>query len=152
MHENEIKIVDLPPMRTVSFLGFSDSPEIDAITSANAWLKSQGLLKKGAYRHFGFNNPPPSPGSQMYGYEVWILPKEGIPDDDQVEIKEFQGGLYAVTLCDNTDSIERDWLKLAAWCDSSRYHRGAHQWLEEILDPPREINELSFHLYLPIVS
>ena len=109
-----------------------------------------GPIKKGAYRSFGFNNPNPSAGSPKYGYEIWILPEGDLPEDDQTEIVEFPGGLYAVGPCNNLETIGADWQKLVAWRDTSEYQQANHQWLEEVLDPPVEIAELRFLLYLPI--
>jgi hypothetical protein len=137
-------------MRVASFYGFSETPENDAHAKTDAWLKAHGLDKKGAFRHFGFNNPNPSAGSPKYGYEIWILPEGKLPEDGDAEIKEFPGGLYAVGPCSGLETIGQDWQKLVAWRDSSEYQCGKHQWLEEILDPPVSLEDLSFHLYLPI--
>jgi DNA gyrase inhibitor GyrI len=150
MSDFEVKIVELPAMRVASFFRYSETPEIDAITDANTWLKSRGLYKKDAYRHFGFNNPGPSPGSSKYGYEIWILPEGGLPEDEEVETKDFPGGLYAVGTCDSVNSIGEDWQRLFAWRDASSYQWGNHQGLEEVLNPPVEIKDLRFLLYLPI--
>lgn len=150
MTEFEVRIVELPPMKVASFLGYSESPETDAIAMADNWLKSHGLYKKGTYRNFGFNNPNPSPGSPKYGYEIWIMPEDGLPEDDEAEVKEFPGGLYAVAPCSSVETIGEDWQKLVAWRDTSEYQHGEHQWLEEIIDPPVEIKDLRFLLYLPI--
>jgi len=150
MSEFEVKIVELPRMRVASFYGFSEHPEDDASTAANKWLHKHGLLKKGAYRDFGFNNPNPSAGSPKYGYEVWILPNGEMPEDDETEYKEFAGGLYAVGKCNGLETIGQDWQKLNAWRDASEYQCSEHQWLEEVLDPPVELKDLRFLLYLPI--
>jgi DNA gyrase inhibitor GyrI len=150
MSDMEVKVVELPPMRVASFYGFSESPETVAHDAAEKWLKDHGLYKKGTYRNFGFNNPSPSAGSPKYGYEVWIVPNGELPEDGDTEIKEFAGGLYAVGLCKGLETIGEDWQKLVAWRDTSEYHCGKHQWLEEVLNPPLDIEELRFHLYLPI--
>jgi DNA gyrase inhibitor GyrI len=150
MSEKEVKIVELKPMKVAKFYGFSETPENDAFTAADKWLKDHGLQKKGAYRNFGFNNPNPSAGSPKYGYEVWILPNDGLPDDGNTEIVEFPGGLYAVSLCSNLDTIGADWQKLVAWRDTSEYQHASHQWLEEVIDPPVSVEELRLLLYLPI--
>lgn len=150
MKVSEMNIVELAPMQVIKFYGFSETPEEDATTAANTWLQAQGLLKKNAYRSFGFNNPNPSAGSPNYGYEIWILPNDGIPEGTDAEIKDFVGGLYAVASCENLDSISADWQKLVAWRDTSEYQSANHQWLEEVFNPPTEIADLRFLLYLPI--
>ena len=150
MSEFEVQIVELPPMKAAAFPAYSETPEIDAIMSANNWLKSNDIFKKGAYRQFGFNNPSPSPGSLSYGYEVWIFPNDELPIDMNVSIKEFSGGLYAVSLCSTIDTVEKIWEQLFNWRETSEYQPGEHQWLEEMLDPPVEIEELRLLLYLPL--
>ena len=149
MENFEVKIVSLAPMKAASFYGFGTTPEMMAHESAKEWLTKQKLLKKNAFRNFGFNNPNPSAGSPNYGYEVWIVPTEGLPDDHAAKEISFEGGLYAVAYCPSLDVIGEIWQKLVAWRDSSEYERAQHQWLEE-LHNPWEFKEDRFDLYLPI--
>jgi DNA gyrase inhibitor GyrI len=153
MNDLEIKIVSLPPMKAVKFYGFGQSPENLAHEAANQWLEEQKLLQTKAFRHFGFNNPNPSEGSPNYGYEIWIVPEQWIPQDDGAKEVEFDGGLYAVAHCPSLEVIGEVWQNLVAWKDSSQYISGKHQWLEELIQP-WEINrteaDLQFFLYLPI--
>ena len=127
------------------------APEHEAHSKAIEWLKAHDLYREGAYRSFGFNNPNPSSGSPNYGYEVWILPTDGLPKDHGAKELDFKGGLYGVGLCPSLDVIGEVWQKLAAWRDSSEYQPAPHQWLEEELnhfDPNRP--GYQFNLYLPI--
>ena len=151
METFEVKMISLPPMKAASFYGFGESPEHEAHQQAYTWLKEQGLLEDGAYRNFGFNNPSPSAGSPNYGYEVWVVPTNGLPPNHGAKEIDFPGGLYAMGYCPSLDVIGEVWQKLVAWRDASEYQHASHQWLEEEYDhwnPDRTGNR--FDLYLPV--
>ncbi len=69
-----VSIVQLPPMRVISAYGYGPQPEDLAHAQMRAFMQAQGLLPEYGtkYRHFGFNNPSPAPGSPNYGYEIWV--------------------------------------------------------------------------------
>ncbi len=73
MSKLDVQIVRLEPMRVASAYGFGTSPEEIAHEKMQTFLKAKNLLDGYGtkYRHFGFNNPNPSPGSPNYGYEIW---------------------------------------------------------------------------------
>lgn len=54
-----------------------------------------------------------------------------------IEIKQFDGGLYAVTRCKvggkPSETIPACWKQMVLWQEDSPYRRGNHQWLEEHL-------------------
>lgn len=152
MNTLDVRIVTLDPMRVASVLGFGPSPEIAAWQKLAQWAEPRGLLA-GADRPriFGFNNPSPSPASPNYGYELWIEAGPELESDDQVQIKQFDGGLYAVTRCQGVETITETWKQLVAWLAASPYRQAHHQWLEEHLtatDTPPE--ELILDLYAPV--
>jgi len=150
MGELEVRIVRLEPLHVASALGYGESPEELAWKKILAWAKSEGLLEDlTAVRFFGFNNPDPSPASPNYGYEQWITVGPEVEAQGEIEIKDFSGGLYAVTRCQGIPSISATWKKLVAWLEDSPYERAHHQWLEECL-PPLEDNV--FDLYAPIAE
>ena len=106
-----------------------------------------------APRFFGFCNPNPSPGSPNYGSEPWMTVGPEVAGGAGVEIKEFAGGLYAVTRCEDLQTITDTWHRLATWCEGSLYVMGQHQWLEECFTPGVErIEDYVFDLYLPIAE
>jgi len=154
MSEIDVRIVRLEPMRVAAVLGFGASPEGLAWDKMLAWLKETQLLEDGQpHRFFGFNNPSPSAGSPNYGYEVWVTVDEHVQAGGEVSLKDFQGGLYAVTHCKAVENIYPTWQKLARWGAESRYHMASHQWLEEhfgMLEVAPE--ELVLDLYLPIAE
>jgi AraC family transcriptional regulator len=157
MSDPDVRIVELTPMRVVSFLGFGESPEQLAWDKLIAWATPRGLLDdRNKHRLFGFNNPNPSAGSPNYGYEVWIVvdPKREAEADEK--ILDFEGGLYAVTECvvpkGDFDVIGATWKKLVAWREDSKYQCGAHQWLEESLPESPPGTEFVLELYLPIAE
>lgn len=150
MNDLDVRIVRLEPMRVATALGFGESPEAQAWEMILAYAAAKGL-DPSAQRFFGFNNPNPSHGSPHYGYEQWVTAGAGLDGEDGVQIKEFDGGLYAVTRCEGVESLPATWQRLVLWCEDSRYHQAHHQWLEECLTPPGLPPEaMVFDLYLPI--
>ena len=156
MENIDIRIITLPPMRVASFYDFSASPETEAWKKAVSWAKSRGYWQEPpATRIFGFNNPDPSAGSPNYGYEFWLTIGPDQPSDNEMKIKEFSGGLYAVSRCevptDPWESIPAAWGKLVKWMESSHYNHGNHQWLEEHLTrSDTNVSGFVLDLYLPI--
>ena len=120
-----------------------------------AFVISKGLDNDGqTHRYLGFNNPSPTPGSPNYGYEQWITVGPEVEPDNDIKIKQFGGGLYAITRC-KLERITEAWQELAAWREKSPYGFGHHQWLEDSLTPPLEgeiTGEAEFDLYLPIAE
>ncbi|MEA3327937.1 MAG: GyrI-like domain-containing protein [Chloroflexota bacterium] len=155
MSELDVRIVKLEPMRVASFLGFGESPEELAFEKLFAWAKPKELLvEPGKNRLFGFNNSNPSKGSPNYGYEVWIVIGPDVAAERDMEIKAFEGGLYAVTQCvvpkGQFEVIGDTWKKLVTWREDSKYKCGNHQWLEESLPMNLPDTEFVLDLYLPI--
>ena len=150
MSNLDVRIVNLEPMHVAAAYGFGTNPEEQAWNKLLAWLKAKGVDAK-AQRFFGFNNPSPSAGSPNYGYEQWVITGSEVEADGEIKIKDFSGGLYAVTRC-KLSHIGEVWQQLAAWRESSRYQAGQHQWLEEGLTPPIDgfSEEAELDLYLPI--
>lgn len=149
----DVSIVTLEPMRVASVRAVSESPETDAWKKMRAWAELKGLLEDPeAHPVFGFNNPDPSPGQKEYGYEFWIRIGPDIKPEGEIQVKDFAGGLYAVTPCrveDPFKDIPKTWEKLAEWVKSSKYKFGTHQWLEKhVWEAPYE--ELVLDLYCPI--
>ncbi len=132
MNTLDVRIVTLDPMRVASVLGFGPSPEPVAWEKLAAWAGPRGLLAgSDRPRIFGFNNPSPSPASPNYGYELWIEVGPEVESDDQVQVKQFDGGLYAVTRCQGVETITDTWKQLVARLAASPYRQAHHQWLEE---------------------
>ena len=155
MSELDARIVHLEPMWVASAYGFGSSPEIDAWTQLLAWADRRGLGDRLAAHHFfGFNNPDPSPGSPNYGYEQWMTVSLDTEPGNEVEIKEFAGGLYAVAQFKDLNNIGRVWRELVEWCEDSPYQLAHHQCLEELLTPFRGTapEDYVFNLYLAIAE
>lgn len=153
----EVRIVELAPMRVASFLGFGESPEVEAWEKLFAWAKPRGLLDDSEqHRLFGFNNPDPSAGSPNYGYETWIVLDPGAEPESAERVLSFDGGLYAVTRCEvpkgRFEVIGATWKKLVTWREDSKYKGGTHQWLEENLWTDLPDTEFVLDLYLPIAE
>ena len=147
-------IVELKPIRVASAHGFGPSPEGIASEKLLSWAKKKGFMESpGMPLFFGFDNPVPSPGSPNYGYDLWMKVDAGVKAEGDVEIKDFPGGLYAVTRFKGLDNIGPTWKKLVAWRETSQYKPAHHQWLEELLVPAgTPLEEYIFNLYLPIAE
>jgi len=161
MQNLDIRFIELEPIHVVSFLAFGPSPELDAWQKLAVWIEAHGLAGKFAsHRFFGFNNPDPTPASPNYGYEQWMTVDASFESDAETTVKEFSGGLYAVTRCISVDQIFDTWQKLVTWREDGPHQPAYHQYLEECLTPevflpvsgsPR-ILEAAFDLYLPVGS
>ena len=152
----DVRIVDLPPMRVASALGYGTNPEDLACQKISRFARKLGLEPGDAgYRTFGFNNPNPSKGSPNYGYEIWLVVGSDVKAEDPIEIKDVPGAKYAVTRFTGLSHIGEVWRGLVAWFEDSPYTRPPN-WctcLEEILnlaetDPEKWV----FDLYLAIAA
>ena len=161
MAELDVRIVLLEPMRVVSFRAVSETPENDAWEKTRAWAEPMGLLDDlESHPVFGFNNPDPSPDRKEYGYEFWIRVDPGFEPEGGVEVKEFEGGLYAVTACRLKEEASSEffraegylesWKNLYDWVEASRYRSGSHQGLEKPRDPRASEEDLVLDLHYPI--
>ncbi len=155
MSDINVRIVRLEPQHVAMSYGFGAGPEPIAWDKLFAFIRAKGLDKdQEAHRYFGFNNPSPAPGSPNYGYEQWITVDPEVQGDGEIQIKDFGGGLYAVTRC-QLAKITDVWMQLVGWREKSRYRPANHQWLEEAISDPlkQEIGgETEFDLYMPIAE
>jgi DNA gyrase inhibitor GyrI len=158
MSNLDVRIVNLEPIRVVSFHGFGREPEHAAWQKLVAWAEPKGYLAdKEAHRIFGFNNPNPSPGSPNYGYEFWITVGSEVESNGEVTVKEFPGGLYAVARCEVNnapgETIPATWKNLVTWREASPYKMGNHQWLEKHIRLGDILKgEFDLDLYMPIAE
>jgi DNA gyrase inhibitor GyrI len=161
MSNLDVRIVRLESSRVVAAYAFGSSPEMHAWEGLLSWAKAKGLLNAPnaltVPRFFGFKNPVPDPGSPNYGYEQWMTVAPDLTADvtanSEVQVKEFSGGLYAVTRC-RLSEIRETWKRLTEWNEEGPYRLAHHQWLEECLNPPVMGTErdLVYDLYLPIAK
>ncbi len=153
MNELEVRIERLEPMRIASVRVVSETPEREAWSKMREWAEPLGLLddiEKNPV--FGFNNPSPAPDRREYGYEFWIRIDPDIDPGDDIQIKEFPGGLYAVTKCSllGDPNILETWKLLWEWVMVNKYeHRRTHE-LEKHLNPLSPEEDLILDLFLPI--
>lgn len=152
MDELSVRITRLEPMRVAATLGFGPNPEIEAWEKLLKWASAHGLLDR-PHRFFGFNNPNPVPGSPDYGYEQWMTIGSEVDADADVEIKNVEGGLYAVLPCNGIATITEDWGRLFDWVEAGPHQIDDRPCLEELLTPPeRPYEEYVFDLYLAITD
>ncbi len=134
MSTPDVKIIELEPLHIAGFHSFGTEPESGAFAKLKAWLtKHDRMATVHEQRIFGFNNPSPSTGSPNYGYEVWITVEPELEAEDEMEVKDFEGGLYAILACqvESGEEIPDHWQQLLNWLAASPYNQATHQWLEE---------------------
>ena len=128
----DVRIVCIPALTVAAYRAVSETPEEDCGRVFNPYVLENNLHKRAGYRHFGFNNPSPSAGNPVYGYEMWVT----IPDELEVPepfVREtFPGGLYA-SISTRMNEIGERWRLLHNWCKSSETYDAdfSFQWLEE---------------------
>lgn len=155
LSKHEVRIIKLPPLRVAAYRAESEQPENDAWSKLSKWKKENNINIGKQARQFGFNNPNPQEGTPVYGYEVWEVVDEDVAGTDEITIKQFEGGIYAVTTATADDpylDISRRWNQLYQWVMDSEYTPSDHQWLEENLPTVFNENSTSFQLdlYFPI--
>jgi DNA-binding transcriptional MerR regulator len=116
-----VRIVRLPAMAIASYRAESETPENDCSKVFNKFVLENNLHKRDGFRNFGFNNPSPSDGSPIYGYEMWVT----VPDDLNVPKpfvkKQFSGGLYA-SISTQMNEIGERWKLLYDWCKNNEQY------------------------------
>jgi DNA gyrase inhibitor GyrI len=158
MSNLDVRTVTLEPIRVASFHGFGKEPEHEAWQKLVAWAEPKGYLAdEETHPIFGFDNPHASPGSPNHGYEFWIAVGPEVESNGDVTVKEFAGGLYAVTHCEVKnapyETIPTMWQKLVAWREDSPYKMGNHQWLEKHISIGDILNDqFDLDLYMPIAE
>ncbi len=145
-----VQIERLEPMRVAATAITSKSPEDDAIHTLLDWARPQGLLDRD-FRFFGYDNCQPYPN---HTYTTWLTVGKDVDPSGAVRIRDFTGGLFAMTEIQGVEQIAPCWKQLLQWCMEQGYQIGAQPGLEECLDilsdlPP---NEMRFRLYLPIIQ
>lgn len=132
-----VEVVNLEPMRVAYYRAVGTGPEDEAFKVMNEWAAKEGLMGRPGTRFFGFNNPNPSPGSPVYGYEVWVTVPGDVRGGGDVRVKDVPGGLYAVGTTAplfHGHEIPIAWQEVGAWMRANKRAMGQHQWLEEHLN------------------
>jgi hypothetical protein len=106
---NILKITQIGPGKVASFhIKDSLRPEDEVFRLFQSWAGTSGLLESHRFVPvFGFNNPW-GPQGKPRGYEIWcFLDRLGQLDLSGVTVKDFPGGLFAVTTIPGIDLISR---------------------------------------------
>ena len=129
---DNVRIVKLPEMMVASYCAESATPEGDCSKVFNKFVLENNLHKRDGYRFFGFNNPSPSEGNPIYGYEMWVTIPNDFTVPEPLVKKQFIGGLYA-SISTRMNEIGERWQLLYNWCkDNDKYDTDfSFQWLEE---------------------
>lgn len=92
----DVRIIYLPPSKIAAYRYIGDSPEDVAKKVIYTFIRESNLPEiKPDFRLYGFNNPSPQEGQKEYGYEFWVTIPEDMEVKTPIEIKQFDGGLYA---------------------------------------------------------
>jgi len=148
----DVRIERLPPMRVAWVCSVGGSPEQDAWRQLRAWAGPAGLLADPiAHPVFGFNNPAAAAGVPEYGYELWIGVDAEHQPPEPIGVKQFEGGVYAVTSCTLGPQMPERWKALLRWVHSSqhRWRRTTHE-LEHLVDPLAAPEAMTVELCLPV--
>ena len=90
---------------------------------------------------------------QDYGYEMWVAVDALVQPPEGLGVKEFAGGLYAVTSCRlaPASGVPERWKALLRWVHTSPYtwRRTTHE-LERVRNPLAPGDEVVLDLYLPV--
>jgi DNA-binding transcriptional MerR regulator/DNA gyrase inhibitor GyrI len=149
---SDIRIIELKPMKVAWYRAESESPEQDAWETMLKWVEKNGIKDLPTTRFFGFDNPSPTQGKSVYGYEVWVTIPDDFKGSEEVQIKSFEGGLYAVTNTSYKDfDIQQKWQMLIKWVEKSEFDFDSRQCLEETISIGQfERGNIQLDLYLPV--
>jgi DNA gyrase inhibitor GyrI len=136
---SEVEISHLPAMRVAAHCRVSQSPEEEGQEYMRRWLVGQKI--SGPVRLFGFDIEvsPQEAEAGWRGYETWMAVPEHASASQEVVIKHFPGGLYAVMKIFNPfedpfEWIPAGWQKLAEWVDAhDQYAAEDRLGLEELV-------------------
>lgn len=134
----QVRILRLEPMRVAYSHAVGAQPEAASWEKLERWARAAGLMDGVVpYRIFGHNNPSPSGGNPVYGYDFLMAVDAEVRPEGEIAVKQMPGGLYATALCPlgkgDGSHIPAAWMSLHRWVEASPYRRGSHQWLEERL-------------------
>ena len=148
MNNLQVHLERLPAMRVAHICVQGETPEGDAIEKITAWAKSKGIT--GNFRLFGYDNCQPYPN---HIYTTWLTVGPDVEASDGVGVKDFPGGLFAVTHVTGAGNIARTWDKLVQWAQDAGHRLGRNPGLEEIISPPDvPESELRLDLFLPLAE
>lgn len=139
---NVLEITRLEPCKVASFhVKDSLTPEADVFKLFRNWAEANGLLERHRFLPvLGFNNPW-GPEGKPRGYEIWsFLEGLGEVDLSDVTVKNFPGGLFAVTTIPGIDVIPEYAQQLRVAIDAHpRYATAYPEKYQYDVDPSPEL-------------
>ena len=146
---DDVRILQLPPMRTAAFSCVGASPEEAAMEAVLAWMEKSGLL--GTMRLFGYNTEPyPSADSPEYGFGFCACIPESIEIPAPLTEKRLPGGTYAV-VSEYQGDPSFGWKRVGELLQDSEWewaHDGGRPCLEEHI--AREGGGFFIPLWFPV--
>jgi len=111
----------LDAMRAVIFHSFSNTPDVDAWSKAEAWAKDKGILNSDSnIRIFG-RNIYPTENPEPHGYGIYITIPPNTKVESEIPVRSIPGGLYVVTKCNGPEEMSIMWPGLWKWVENSEY-------------------------------
>ena len=151
--QSDVTIVKIPKRQVAHCRSVSRSARKDAWKKITNWAKVHDLeLDPESTPLFGIDNPPPSLPYIEYAHECIVPVSEDISNsyDEDVEIEDQQGGIYAVTTTclSQTEQVKNE---LCEWCEKHGYDTSQKECLQEYIDPAHEPHENTLvNLYIPL--
>lgn len=155
----------LPPLTVASCHVVGNEPpgpELRGWARLLAWAEREGFITgQNEHRFFGFNNPEEVEPGGEHGYECWMTVPQGTVGDEQVVIKRFEGGTFAVIATPLSD-IERAWGRFLQSLKENGLEYAGGQYLEEHLltdaqilagiqrNPDLFVAQVQMRLHLPV--
>ncbi len=148
----DVRIIHLDPMRVASVVSNGATPEMNALATMLHWARQHQLLEgRHLPRFFGFDAPEAPNSPTTHAYEIWMTVSPTVLGDAVVRIKEFPGGLYAVTRVKGVENIFPTWKRLEKWVAGSNFHASDRPCLEEhVRFIDLMTDDFEVDLYLPI--
>lgn len=150
MQKFTVQTERLEPLRVATVAITGEAPEEQAINRLVDWARAQGLLD-GDVRLFGYDNCQPHPN---HTYTAWLTVAADTEPSAGIEIRDFPGGLFAVTEVPGVEQITPGWRQLAAWARENGHAMGDQPGLEELSDMlgERSPGDWRIRLYLPLAG
>ena len=140
------KIIDMPASRIAYVRAFGETGRETAINTIRAFSAENNLIGQ----YFGFNITQDASG-EVHGFEAWvILDSEDVSPTDNVNIKNFNGGRFAVyPAWFNPDFSRHGWESIQRWARSGNYQIGINAEMQELLFDDEGV-QIGYNFYVSI--
>jgi len=161
LNQSEVRIERLVSRQAAYIHASGDSPEEEALTKIIVWAKTKNIAHNRGIHLMG-RNTYPTEKPDPHGYEYYLTLNEPIfKDEEEIKMKNFPGGLFAVLRFKNLFDMQASWISLMKWVKENNYQeigviKTENGWVnsgfEELLnwDETKPPTEWVFDLWLQI--